>query len=518
MEASTSRPWLANLRRNLATTGAVPTSDRALLQDFVRARDEAAFTALVRRHGPMVMAVCRRILGQHADAEDAFQAVFLLLARKAGQISRPELVANWLYGVAQRTAWEARRRLRRRQAREKTLDDPLRSSAADAIEKQELFALLDREVARLTEKYRLPVVLCELQGRSRREVAELLGIPEGTLSSRLAAAKQQLAVRLTRKGVAVSAAGIAGFWSESTATAAITPALLKTTVSSVFSGHVTPAALQITQGVLTMFWCKKVMALVVVSAGVGLGVGAIGHQWIGHGKTFAREHPNVRRISAVSPGESPRTRQPIPPKAPDEKEEQAARMRRANNLKQIGLAMHNYHDTYGSFPAEAIYSQDGKPLLSWRVAILPFLEEENLYNQFKLDEPWDSVHNKKLLGRMPKVFGEHGTQTHFRIFTGEGMIFHGDKGSRFAHITDGMSNTIMVVEAANSVPWTKPDELLYDPNKPLPKLGGTPSKDGFYVLMCDGSVQFVRTPIKEQQFRALLTPAGGEVIEPPDDR
>jgi hypothetical protein len=184
----------------------------------------------------------------------------------------------------------------------------------------------------------------------------------------------------------------------------------------------------------------------------------------------------------------------------------------ANNLKQLALAMHNYHSVHGTFPPAAIYSKDGKPLLSWRVLLLPYLERQNLYEQFKLDEAWDSPHNKALLKANPEVFGLLDGKTHYRVFTGPGTVFEGTKGMRAAAITDGTSNTILMVEASEGVPWTKPDDLPYDAKKALPKLGGL-FKDGFHIGMADGSVRFVRHPVNEQMLRAAITANGGEAID-----
>jgi prepilin-type processing-associated H-X9-DG protein len=204
--------------------------------------------------------------------------------------------------------------------------------------------------------------------------------------------------------------------------------------------------------------------------------------------------------------------------------EAAARSKDANNLKQIGVAMHNYHAVNGSFPAHAIYSKDGKtPLLSWRVAILPYIEQDNLYKQFHLDEPWDSEHNQKLIEQMPQIYqlpteggpprGGPG-QTYYQVLVGGGALFDaGPKGPRLADITDGTSNTIMVAEGAAPVTWTKPDDLPYDPNKPLPKLGGH-FPGGFNALFGDGSVRFLPQTIDEKTLRALITRAGGETIRP----
>jgi len=206
----------------------------------------------------------------------------------------------------------------------------------------------------------------------------------------------------------------------------------------------------------------------------------------------------------------------------------AGRMQSANNLKQIALAMHNFHDANNGFPAAAILDAKGKPLLSWRVAILPYIEEDNLYRQFKLDEPWDSAHNKKLLPLMPRTYAPPirgkplvENATYYQVFTGPDTVFDLKQaqgngaltlGMRLTNITDGTSNTAMVVEAAEPVLWTKPDDVEFDLKKPVPVLGGL-FKAGYHVALCDGSVRFVsRTKIKPDTLRAIVTPSGGEVI------
>ena len=209
MPGGTAREALRDLR-TLFRLGVVgDLSDGQLLDRFVARRDEGAeeaFAMLVRRHGPMVFGVCRRVLISSHEAEDAFQAAFLVLARKAATIARRETLANWLYGVALRTAKDARSRTLRRRAREEHVTKLRVIQAPGEDPAAELRAILDEELARLPARLRAPVLLCELGALSRQEAAKRLGIPEGTLSSRLARAKVLLRERLTRRGLGLSTA------------------------------------------------------------------------------------------------------------------------------------------------------------------------------------------------------------------------------------------------------------------------------------------------------------------------
>jgi len=198
-------------------------------------------------------------------------------------------------------------------------------------------------------------------------------------------------------------------------------------------------------------------------------------------------------------------------------EDVSSRQVSQNNLKQIMLAMHNYHDAMGAFPPAAIFDKKGTPLLSWRVLLLPYLDQNNLYQQFKLDEPWDSEHNKKLIAKMPVVYRQPGVTkadeyvTHYQVFTGGGALFDFINGVKIQDITDGTSNTIGVVEAAAGVPWSQPIDLSYDPAKPLPKLGRFHRKSTL-VSMCDGSVRLISDKVPEAVWRLLITPSDGMVV------
>jgi RNA polymerase sigma factor (sigma-70 family) len=221
--------------------------DALLLTQFIEHRDEAAFAALVRRHGSMVMGVCRRLLHDQHDAEDAFQATFLILVRKASSIAKRELLANWLYGVAHKTALKARAINMRRRAKEKQVAEmPDLVVGECTVAGEQLLALLDQELSRLPGRYRVPILLCDLEGKTRRQAAALLDCPEGSLSSRLARGRAMLARRLTRRGVAVSAGAIVAALEQQAASAGVPSGLLACTVKSSVSlaaGEVAVSAL-----------------------------------------------------------------------------------------------------------------------------------------------------------------------------------------------------------------------------------------------------------------------------------
>ena len=195
-----------------------------------------------------------------------------------------------------------------------------------------------------------------------------------------------------------------------------------------------------------------------------------------------------------------------------------------NQLKLLAIAMHNFHHEYRSFPPAASYDANGRPLLSWRVHLLPYLEEIELYKQFRLDEPWDSPHNKKLIAKMPKVFADTSGQvkgvgkTRFVAPVGEGFVFDGsDTGHAIKEIFDGTSNTIMLVEAApdRAVIWTKPEDLVIDKEDPRKGLIA-PDAESFRVIAADGAVHTLPKTISGADLLKLLTIKGREVIRWPE--
>jgi Protein of unknown function (DUF1559) len=196
----------------------------------------------------------------------------------------------------------------------------------------------------------------------------------------------------------------------------------------------------------------------------------------------------------------------------------AARSRTQNNLKQLALAMHGFHDAMGSLPPPATLGKKGKLLQSWRVQILPFIEQDALYRKFKLEEAWDSEHNKMVFetNPMPPVFAVEGVTkpgektTHFQVFRGNGAMFDVLKATKFQHITDGTSNTIMIAQAKSAVQWTKPDDLEFDP-KLDPRDQLLFVNDLTQVSFADGSVRAFRKNLSAETIRSLITKSGGEV-------
>jgi RNA polymerase sigma factor (sigma-70 family) len=220
------------LRRTVLPPDGAGMTDGQLLSRFIEGRDEDAFAALVRRHGPMVWGVCRRLLACHQDAEDAFQATFLVLVRKAASVRPREMVANWLYGVASMTARRANVAAAKARRRERRLAETPEPAVLEQDRWRDLQPLLDGELNRLPDKYRAVIVLCDLEGKTRTEAARQLGLPEGTVASRLARARALLAKRLARHGLAVSGGASALVLSQRAAPAGVPASVVSSTVKA----------------------------------------------------------------------------------------------------------------------------------------------------------------------------------------------------------------------------------------------------------------------------------------------
>jgi RNA polymerase sigma factor (sigma-70 family) len=252
--------------RHLRRTPLVPDggglTDRHLLEQFLARRDEAAFEALVRRHGPMVLGVCRRVVRNLHDAEDAFQATFLILARKANTIHCLDSVASWLHGTAFRAALATQTApWRRREKQVKAMPEPEAVAAAEIW--SELRPVLDQELERLPDKYRAAIVLCDLEGKRRKEAARQLGVAEGTLSGRLTKARRLLAARLARRGVSLAVA-LPAILAPGTASAHVTKSLVLATVKAVTAGFVSGPVAAITEGVMKGMSLSTIKRAIVV--------------------------------------------------------------------------------------------------------------------------------------------------------------------------------------------------------------------------------------------------------------
>jgi RNA polymerase sigma factor (sigma-70 family) len=245
-------------------------SDGQLLGCFIERRDESAFAALVKRHGQMVWGVCRRILHNHQDAEDAFQATFLVLVRKATSIVPRDMLGNWLYGVGVQTAVRLRSAIARRRTREKQVPMP-EPAAAEQDLANDLQPVLDQELARLPDKYRLAVVLCDLEGNTYQVAAQQLGCPAGTLAARLSRARRMLAKRLTRRGVTVSGGALAAVLAEQASACPIS--VVASTISATATGQAASTKVAaLADGVIKAMLVtklKKALAILLVLGFIG---------------------------------------------------------------------------------------------------------------------------------------------------------------------------------------------------------------------------------------------------------
>ncbi len=248
-------------------------TDGQLLECFVSRGEGAALEALVHRHAPMVWGVCRRLLPHH-EAEDAFQTTFLVLVRKAGSVLPREMVGNWLYGVAHRTALKARATAAKQQTREKQVTALPERGVEPQEPSRDLQLVLDQELSRLPDKYRAAIVLCDLEDKTRTEAARQLGVPEGTLAARVARARKLLAKRLARHGLAVPAGTFAGGLSQQAARGSVSPSVLSSTmkvVSVVGAGQALPAGLisakvaALAEGVMRGMMLTKIKSVVLVA-------------------------------------------------------------------------------------------------------------------------------------------------------------------------------------------------------------------------------------------------------------
>ena len=280
MPGATLESVLRYLRHAAESQEVRDRTDAELLERFRAQRDEAAFTLLVQRHGPMVLGVCRRLLGEYHGAEDAFQATFLVLSHKAAAIHKSGSLAAWLHGVARRIARKARGSALRRQEQERRSAVEARAEPVDEATWDELRLVLDDELSQLPEKYRVPVVLCYLQGKTNEQAARELGCPKSSLSWRLGRARELLRERLVRRGITLSAGTLAAVLWEQTATAGLPARLVISTARAATkfaAGGVVAAAVStevatLTKGVLRTMFLTRLKAAAVGGLLLAVGV------------------------------------------------------------------------------------------------------------------------------------------------------------------------------------------------------------------------------------------------------
>ena len=265
--------FFQHLRRAMLLRAGAGLTDAQLLQEYIDRRDQAAFAAIVQRHGPMVWGVCRRVLTSHHDAEDAFQATLLVLVRRAASIASPELLANWLYGVAHQTAIKARATSARRKGRERQVTEMPEPAVSEPDRWNDLQYALDEELSRLPDIHRVVLVLCDLEGKTRKEAALDLGLAEGTVASRLARARAILAKRLAHRGVALSSSALAAALLHNAASASVPDSVVLSTISAAnlfaagpaaTAGALSPKVAALTERVLNAMVMSKLKAIVAV--------------------------------------------------------------------------------------------------------------------------------------------------------------------------------------------------------------------------------------------------------------
>jgi RNA polymerase sigma factor (sigma-70 family) len=304
---------IQHLHRAVLREGAGLT-DGQLLENYLNHRDDAALAALVGRHAPLIWGVCRRILRSHHDAEDAFQACFLVLVRKAASIDARELLANWLYGVAYLTAIKARAMVRKRKARDRPLLEMPEPEAPQRDLWHDLQPLLDQELSRLPDLYRRTIVLCDLEGKTRKQAAEQLDCPEGTVAGRLARARALLASRLARHGLTMSAGSLVTALAREVE-ASVPPSVVSSTIKAAtlfaagqgLTGGGIPANLiTLTEGVLKTMVLTRLKTITWVVLIVVLGVAAFGGFLVNHrvaGQEARGQDPKASKAAEPAKGE-----------------------------------------------------------------------------------------------------------------------------------------------------------------------------------------------------------------------
>ncbi|WP_020468474.1 sigma-70 family RNA polymerase sigma factor [Zavarzinella formosa] len=410
--------------RRICADAASP-SDLLLWNRFVQSNEQDAFEVLVHRHGSMVLACAHRILSDRSEAEDVFQATFLTLARSKNRIRDPQSLTSWLYRTAFRIANKLRGKRRGVRAMPAEAEAVSAAATESDIAWREVRGILDEELQRLPEKIRSPLLLCYLTGLTRDEAAKQLGCSFDQLKRRLEQGRNTLRRRLEHRGIAGAGLALAVL-SPELLQATVSPPLVEVCVALVFVRDTvvpqTVAALTLTTTLTKGFIMKTIIASALC---ISLGV------W-GYTTTGNSREPQEKTPPPGEPTPEPKTgATPAVDPADNRQADFLQRRRSFKNLQGIVRAIHAYSDTHNFLPAD-IRDKTGKPLLSWRVVILPYMGDkasEELYRQFKLNEPWDSEHNFKLLAKMPDIYRvgiepKDSSHTYYQAFAGPGTPLH----------------------------------------------------------------------------------------------
>jgi RNA polymerase sigma factor (sigma-70 family) len=501
-------------------------TDVELLTRFASRCDadsEWAFTVLVERHGPMVLRACRDIVRDGHIAEDAFQATFLVLARRAGSMWVRDSLGPWLHEVACRIASRARADQSRRSYHERRAAE-ISTCITNERGWDDQEAVLHEEVERLPARYRVPVVLCYLEGLTSEQAARQLGWPVGTVRSRLARGRERLRSQLVRRGFGSVAALPSAVLTAKVIGAPLSPTLVSSSVrvsiqaascGTLAKGLTESAAILFKGETMAMSVAKFKAAVLALAVGTITVTIAFNTGLLSPGGKAAEE-AGARSSTEVSDGQSAAKKRTMT--AEEKKKYREARDRIKDSIKRLESALFDYYRDKGHYPSAVIKDKDNRPLLSWRVALLPYLGQGDLFREFKQDEPWDGPHNKQLMPKMPGVFASPegaaavAHSTCYQAVVGPGTAWEDGKKLIIPQdFADGTNNTIQLIEASTAVPWSKPEDVAYAPGRPLPKFGCLPAHGRFWAGFVDGHLRDLSwTEVSQENLHALITRNGGD--------
>lgn len=522
-------------REKSESLAAVPT-DESLLSQFIAQKDESALKQLLEKHATLVMSVCRQVLRNRHDAEEAFQETFVKLIKKADSIRSSGSLSSWLYRVAYRESMAIVRRSTPKTT-EPISEEPIMPEQDNPAHEFDELQILHEELNDLEEKYRGPLVLCYLEGKSQKEAARELNVTLASIKASVASGREQLQKRLLRRGVAMSVMLAAWETSQASAGTFVTSAVIKSTFSHCLSSHVAAATTTGTTSISSLTVSKtgltKGVTWMAISTGKKVGIGVISAMLLlgGTGTMLTvwlnKSPETIQQQTGTSPSPANAEASSIieQPQTIDVDSQQ--KKQTMQTVRTFGLYLHNYYSTMGKFPEAIEYNADGSVPHSWRVEILPFiLQEQKIkkgmsraeYGQlihacgYNVDQPWDSPENSKMIAKMPDAFRHpkaenDSNSSGFLAITGPGTFFD-LKADRDQFDS---AHTILIATSENDEPWTKPFDLIYG-SKETPALGGF-GFGGFHAVTLDGAGLFL-TPDRSLPYLQQFHPPGTELNGP----